>query len=229
MRSRAVTTVLFDVDGTLVDSNDAHAHAWVAAFAEHGIDVDFTQARRCIGMGGDKLIPAVSGVENDSAKGVAIGKRRGEIFVERFLPRLKPFRDAGRLVAAVKARGLTMVVASSATRDELQSLLVVAGAQTLMDATTSSDDATNSKPDPDIIQAALKRANASPGDAVMIGDTPYDVEACRRAGVEIIAFRCGGGWSDGDLKGALAIYDGPWHLLSTLEDSALDSMSWIRA
>ena len=214
------TAVLFDVDGTLVDSNDAHARAWVIAFAEQGFAIDFGHARRCIGMGGDKLMPAVSGVEEDSAPGATIAKRRSEIFAERFLPHLKPFRDAGRLVAELKARGHTIVAASSAKRDELQPLLAVAGAEALMDAITSSDDAASSKPDPDIIQAALKRAKASPGDAVMIGDTPYDVEASRRAGVAIIAFRCGG-WSDDDLTGALAIYDGPWHLLATLEDSPL--------
>ena len=214
------TAVLFDVDGTLVDSNDAHAHAWVAAFAEHGIAVDFNRIRRCIGMGGDKLMPEVSGLDEDSEPGMAIAKRRGEIFTERFLPHLKPFRDAGRLVAELKARGHTVVAASSAKRDELQSLLTIAGADALMDASTSSDDAANSKPDPDIIQAALKRVKAAPSDSVMLGDTPYDVEACQRAGVAIIAFRCGG-WSDGDLAGALAVYDGPWHLLSSLKDSPL--------
>ena len=211
---------LFDVDGTLVDSNDAHARAWVAAFAEHGLVIEFTRVRRCIGMGGDKLMPAVSGVEEDSERGMAIARRRGEIFSEQFLPHLKPFRDAGRLVADLKGRGHTIVAASSAKRDELQSLLAIAGADALMDASTSSDDATHSKPDPDIIQAALKRANAAPTDSVMIGDTPYDIEAAQRAGVPVIAFRCGG-WSDEDLGGALAIYDGPWHLLSSLDDSPL--------
>src|SRR5688500_6870400 len=126
------SAVLFDVDGTLVDSNDAHAHAWVAAFAEHGLAIDFMRVRRCIGMGGDKLMPAVSGLEEDSGPGSAIARRRGEIFTERFLPQLKPFRDAGRLVAELKARGHTVVAASSAKRDELQSLLAVASAEALM-------------------------------------------------------------------------------------------------
>jgi len=220
MTTHTVTALLFDVDGTLVDSNDAHAHAWVAAFAENGIAVDFAHVRRCIGMGGDKLMVTVSGVEEHSPAGSAIGKRRSEIFAERFLPHLKPFRDAGRLVAELKGRGYTIVAASSAKRDELQPLLRVAAAETLMDASTSSDDAANSKPDPDIVRAALKRANASPTDAVMIGDTPYDVEASRRAGVPMIAFRCGG-WADFDLKGAIALYDGPWDLLSGLESSPL--------
>jgi phosphoglycolate phosphatase-like HAD superfamily hydrolase len=214
------TAVLFDVDGTLVDSNDAHAHAWVAAFAEHGVVVEFMDVRRCIGMGGDKLMPTVSGIEDDSEAGAAIARRRSEIFAQRFLPNLKPFRDAGRLVAALKGRGHTVVAASSAKREELQPLLAVAGAEALMDATTSSDDAANSKPDPDIIRAALTRAHAAPTDAMMIGDTPYDVAASLRAGVPIIAFRCGG-WSDDELTGAVAIYDGPWDLLSELENSPL--------
>lgn len=212
--------VLFDVDGTLVESNDAHARAWVRAFAEHGIIVDLAHVRRCIGMGGDKLMPEVSGLEEDSRRGSAIAGRRGEIFSQDFLPALKPFDGAAALVAAVKARGLTAVAASSAKKDELKALLSLAGAEALMDAATSSDDAAESKPDPDIIRAALKCAKVSPSEAVMIGDTPYDVEAAQRAGVEVIAFRSGG-WSDVDLKGAIAIYDGPWDLLEQIEHSPI--------
>jgi beta-phosphoglucomutase-like phosphatase (HAD superfamily) len=88
--------VLFDVDGTLVDSNDAHAAAWVKAFTEHGITVDPALVRRCIGTGGDKLMPAVSGLEEESPTGAAIAKRRGEIFTAEFLPALKPLKDADR-------------------------------------------------------------------------------------------------------------------------------------
>jgi HAD superfamily hydrolase (TIGR01509 family) len=218
MSRQRYTAVLFDVDGTLVDSNDAHARAWVAAFAEHGITVDLPAVRRCIGMGGDKLLPTVSGIEHESTLGKAIAARRSAIFAEQFLPALKPFPEAGHLVAVLKDRGYTVVAASSAKRDELQPLLAVAGADGLMDETTSSDDAANSKPDPDIIHAALGRAHASPADAVMIGDTPYDIEAAGRAGVAIIAFRCGG-WTDADLHGAIAIYDGPWDLLRRLDES----------
>lgn len=212
--------VLFDVDGTLVDSNDAHAQAWVRAFTEHGVTVDPAKVRRCIGMGGDKLMPEVSGIEDDSPKGSAIAKRRGEIFKREFLPKLKPFKDSDRLVAAVKQRGLTAVAASSAQKDELKALLKLAEADWLMDAATSSDDAEESKPEPDIIEAALKRAKASPREAVMIGDTPYDIEAATRAGVSAIAFRSGG-WSDADLAGAIAIYDGPRDLLARFDDSPL--------
>ena len=176
--------------------------------------------RRCIGMGGDKLMPEVSGLSEDSLQGVAIAERRGEIFMSEFVPRLKPFKDADDLVAAVKAFGLTAVAASSAKENELKALLELSDTTSLMDDATSSDDAEESKPAPDIIEAALSRAKAAPGEAIMIGDTPYDIEAARRAGVKTIAFRTGG-WDDADLAGALEIYDGPWELLQKLSSSAL--------
>ena len=212
-----ISAILLDVDGTLVDSNDAHAAAWVEAFAEVGITVPFSDVRRCIGMGGDKLMPAVSGLTEDSPQGERISKRRGEIFTGLHLPRLQPFPGAGELVAELKARGLTTVAASSAQKDELRKLLRIANALSLLDGYTSSDDVEESKPDPDIVQAALKQAGAKPSQAFMVGDTPYDVEAARRAGVAAVAFRCGG-WSDADLSGAARIYDGPWDLLARLDE-----------
>jgi HAD superfamily hydrolase (TIGR01509 family) len=217
-----VKAVLLDVDGTLVNSNDAHAHAWVRAFAEHGIDVPFDAVRRAIGMGGDHLMPRVSHLTEESPEGQQIAERRGEIFKKDYLPKVRALRDAEQLVAELKARGFTAVAASSAKRTELEPLLKTAGASHLMDATTSNDDAESSKPEPDIIQAALKRAGVAADEAVMIGDTPYDIEAARRAGVRTIAFRSGG-WSDEELRGAVAIYDGPWDLLQQLDQSPLRS------
>jgi len=212
--------VLFDVDGTLVDSNDAHASAWVRAFAEHGVTVDPISVRRSIGMGGDKLMPAVSNLEQDSPLGKQIAERRGAIFKAEFLPKLEAFPGARDLVAAIKQRGYTAVAASSAAKEELAPLLKIAGADWLMDAETSSDDAEQSKPAPDIIHAALQRAKAAPPEAIMIGDTPYDVAAARSAGVRIIAFRSGG-WLAPDLAGAIEIYDGAWDLLARFDRSLL--------
>jgi HAD superfamily hydrolase (TIGR01509 family) len=216
----SIRAVLFDVDGTLVDSNDAHAAAWVRAFTEHGVTVDAIQVRRSIGMGGDKLMPAVSGIEEDSELGTKIAEHRGEIFKKEFLPSLKPFTNADRLVAAISKRGLVTVAASSAQEDELAALLTIAGAQSLLDAATSSDDADQSKPSPDIIHAALQRAGVDPSEAVLIGDTPYDIGAGRSAGVRVIGVRCGG-WLDPDLVGAIEIYDGPWDLLARLDKSLI--------
>jgi HAD superfamily hydrolase (TIGR01509 family) len=214
-----ITAVLFDVDGTLVDSNDAHAAAWVKAFTEHHVVVDPIEVRRSIGMGGDKLMPAVRGIDEESDLGSKIAQRRGVIFKTEFLPRLEPFPGAADLVAAV-ARRHVAVAASSARKDDLIPLLDIAGARPLLDAWTSSDDAEASKPAPDIVHAALKRAKASPAKAVMIGDTPYDIAAARKAGVRAIAFRSGG-WLDPDLTGAVEIYDGAWDLLARLDRSLL--------
>jgi HAD superfamily hydrolase (TIGR01509 family) len=218
--SHPISAVLLDVDGTLVDSNDAHAKAWVDAFAESGIEVSFPEVRRLIGMGADKLMPQVSELTDDTPEGKRIADRRGEIFSRTYLPHVHAFRDTDRLVAALHERGFTLVAASSARKDELGPLLERAGARWLLDDETSSDDADESKPDPDIVRAALKRAKASPAQAIMIGDTPYDVQAAQRAGVSAIAFRSGG-WSDPDLAGAIAIYDGPWDLLARLDQSPL--------
>jgi HAD superfamily hydrolase (TIGR01509 family) len=171
-------------------------------------------------MGGDKLMPRVSRLTEESPAGQQIAARRAEIFLREWMPTLKAFPCARDLVLAVRELGITAVAASSARKDELAPLLEIAGVSALMDGATSSDDAEESKPDPDIVQAALQRAGVAPRDAIMIGDTPYDIEAARRAGVPVLAFRCGG-WTDDELHGALAVYDGPADLLMQLNESPL--------
>jgi HAD superfamily hydrolase (TIGR01509 family) len=205
----AYHAVLLDIDGTLVDSNDAHAHAWVQALAEHGRRVAFEDVRPLIGMGSDKLLPAVAGIDADSSQGKAITSRRRETFQQEYVPRLRPTRGAQRLLEWLRDDGLTLVVATSADPSEVRDLLSIAGATKLVDAASSSGDADESKPDPDIVQAALKKADCAPDEAIMIGDTPYDIEAAHRAGVGAIALRCGGWWPDEALAGAMAIYDDP--------------------
>jgi HAD superfamily hydrolase (TIGR01509 family) len=210
--------VLLDVDGTLVDSNDAHARAWVQALSEAEVQADFAVVRRLIGKGGDKLLPEAAGLDADSPKGEAISKRRGEIFQKDLLPSLRPFPGAKELLVRMKKEGLRLAVASSAKEDELTRLLRICGVDELIEGSTSSDDAANSKPDPDIVQAALKRLRLPPDQVILLGDTPYDVEAATRAGVKVVALRCGG-WGDADLAGALDVYDGPADLLARFKDS----------
>jgi HAD superfamily hydrolase (TIGR01509 family) len=211
---------LFDIDGTLVDSNDAHAHAWVDALAEARRPVPFAAIRPLIGMGGDNLLPKVAGLSAEDGPGKRISERRGAIFLERYLPHLKPFPGARDLVLRVKAQGLKVAVATSSDEEAKTALLDKAGVADLFDAETSADDADRSKPDPDIVQAALTRLRLPAREAVMIGDTPYDVEAAARAGVRTIGFRCGG-WDGAGLRGALEVYDGPADLLARFADSVL--------
>ena len=213
-------TVILDVDGTLVDSNDAHARAWVEALAEHGRTVPFDRVRPLIGMGSDKLLPEVAGVDRESDEGKAIAERRKAIFHERHLPRVRACPGVRELLERMRREGLELVVASSAEREELEPLLERAGAADLTGAETSSDDAERSKPDPDIVRAALERSGRAPDEVLMLGDTPYDLEAAGRAGVGVVALRCGG-WGDADLDGAVAVYDDPADLLARFEDSPL--------
>jgi HAD superfamily hydrolase (TIGR01509 family) len=214
----AVEGVLLDIDGTLVDSNDAHAAAWTKALAEHGFQVEFEKVRRRIGKGGDKLLPQVCGVRADSDQGKAISKRRGEIFREEFLPSLRPTAGAKKLMLRLKQEGVRLAIASSAKADELEGLMRVCGADEVLASITSSDDVEGSKPDPDVVRAALGRIKLPADRAFLLGDTPYDVEAGKRAGVRVVAVRCGG-WTDTELVGAIAVYDNPADLLARFEQS----------
>jgi HAD superfamily hydrolase (TIGR01509 family) len=216
---KSIRGVLLDVDGTLVDSNDAHAKAWVRALAEDGIEVPYDEVRRRIGMGGDKLLPEVTrGIESESGRGKKISDRRKEIFQKEFLPSLRPFPKAKELLVRMKEAGLRLAVASSAKKDELQPLLRVCGADEVIEAKTSSDDAENSKPDPDILHASLKQLDLPAGQVIMLGDTPFDVRAALKGGIAVVAVRCGG-WDDAGLAGALAVYDDPADLLARFDSS----------
>ena len=223
-RASSLSGVIFDIDGTLVDSNDAHANAWVDTFAEAGYDVPFDVVRPLIGMGGDKLLPKTIGLKHDSEKGKALSSRRSEVFREKYLPGLRALPGSRALVERVRADGLKPIVATSAKDEELQGLLQAAQVADLMEEKATASDAKRSKPDPDIVVAAIEEAEIDAAHLVMIGDTPYDVEAATKAGVRIIGFRSGG-WKDADLSGAVEIYDGPAHLLERYSFSLLSKES----
>ena len=208
----AFETVLLDVDGTLVDSNGAHAQAWAQALREAGVAVEIDEVRRVIGMGGDKLLPALANVGEDSPRGQAISRRKKHLF-ETLVPDLQPTRGARALVEFLRDSGIAVVIATSADDQELESLLKRADVADLIPKRASKDDASQSKPDPDIVEAALARAEATSEEAVLVGDTPFDIEAAHRAGIGCLALRCGGHWSDTALAGALDIFDDPADLL----------------
>lgn len=212
--------VILDVDGTLVDSNDAHARAWADALHAYGYDVPFERIRPLIGMGGDKLLPRVAGIEKASDMGKKIDARRQRIFTQHYLPNLRAFLNVRELVQRMQQDGLEVGIASSAKAEELDQLLKVAHVDDLIAHATSSADADESKPDPDIVQAAVDKLGCPVEEVIMVGDTPYDVEAAQRAGMRMIAVRCGG-WDDDGLRGAAAIYDSPADLLAHYNQSPL--------
>jgi HAD superfamily hydrolase (TIGR01509 family) len=148
-------------------------------------------------MGSDNLLPIAARVDADSPTGRAIAGRKKELFAER-LPELVPTPGARALVAALCDAHITIVLATCADHEEMDALLQPALVADLIPRRSSKDDAAKTKPDPDIVTAALSRAHVRAQDAVMIGDTPYDIEAARRAGVAAIALRCGGYWTDDD-------------------------------
>ena len=212
---------LLDVDGTLIDSNDAHARSWVDVLQEYEFDVTYAQVRALIGMGGDKLVRAVTGLDVERGRGKELAARRTERFRRDYLPSLRATPGARDLVARMRADDLRLVIATSAREQELNALLEQAGLSALIHRRTTSDDADESKPEPDIVHAALRRGQLDPETTIMLGDTPYDVEAAERAGVRTVALRCGGWWADDALGGAVAIYDDPSELVREYERSPL--------
>jgi HAD superfamily hydrolase (TIGR01509 family) len=216
----ALKGVLLDVDGTLVDSNDAHAKAFERMFKEFGYDVPFERVRPLIGMGGDQIFPElVPGTDHEEGEGKKMSDRRTEIFLET-VQDLKPTDGARALLERMKRDGLTLVAASSARKQELEHLLKVVQVEDLIDEETTSSDAEASKPEPDIIRVALEKVGLKSDEVVLLGDTPYDIEAAAKAGVRTIALRSGG-FSDEDLQDALAIYDDPADLLARCDNSPL--------
>jgi HAD superfamily hydrolase (TIGR01509 family) len=213
--------VIFDVDGTLLDSNDAHAHAWVDVLSERGYPVSFRRVRPLIGMGGDKLLPELTRVGADGPVGEEISRQRRERFLGHYLSHVQPFPGVRSLIERIRADGIKVAVATSANEDELGALLRRAAIEDLIEHSTSKADAASSKPDPDIVHAALARTGEASERVLMLGDTPYDIEAAARAGVATIVFRAGGGWSEQDLAGAVAIYDSPEELLRLYDQSPL--------
>src|SRR5688572_22817338 len=218
MSAISIKALILDIDGTLLLSNDAHARAFVEAGEELGVRSDFDTVRRLIGKGSDKLIPEAFGLDQESNLGEQLDKRKGEIFRERYLPRLQPAPGTRALLRRLRDDNVNLTVATSAGKDDVDLLLDQAGVKDLIDATVSSDDVATSKPDPGVVRAAMQRTGEDEHEIIMLGDTPYDVEAATRAGIRIIAVRCGG-WSDADLVGAVAIYDDPADLIRHYEIS----------
>ena len=218
-----VKAVIFDIDGTLIDSVDLHAEAWREALRHFGHDVPFEQVREQIGKGGDLLMAALLPEEEVRRRGKEIEEYRLDLFKREYLSRVKPFPSVRELFERIKADGLRIALASSAKKEELERYKQIAGIEDLVDAETSSDDAEKSKPHPDIFEAALDRLEGiAADDAIAVGDTPYDAQAAGKAGLRTIGLLCGG-WPEGELReaGCIAIYRDPADLLRHYDQSPL--------
>lgn len=205
--------VLLDIDGTLLDSNEAHASAWIEALRRHDRPQPYQRIRPVIGKRADKVLMELFGLDTDEPQAKEIDGERKRLFLEQ-LPSLRPTAGARALLERMKAEGITLAIATSAGGSELSALLEQAGVADLIELAATSSDAEHSKPDPDIVRAALDKCGVDPLEAMMLGDTPYDIAAAAAAGVDTIALRCGGWWADRALAGAVAIYDDPATLLA---------------
>jgi len=189
---------ILDVDGTLVDTNYQHAIAWYRAFRQHGKLLPVWRIHRHIGMGGDQLVAALAGEEWDEEHGDDVRTAEKALYLA-LIEEVEPLEGARGLIEDLKQRGHAVVLASSAKEDEVEHYLELLGARDLADGWTTSADVEATKPEPDLVRAAVAKAGG--GDAVMVGDTTWDVEAARRAGLETITVLTGG-FSEAELRDA---------------------------
>jgi HAD superfamily hydrolase (TIGR01509 family) len=215
--------VLFDVDGTLVDTVDLHAQAWVEALQHFGVEADFTDIRLQIGKGGDQFLPGLIPPDMLEERGEEIQEFRSDLFKRKYMSQVRPFSGVRELFERIRSSGQKIVLASSGPAEEVETHKATANIADLIDDATTADDAERSKPFPDIFEAAFGKLGLSErSDAMVIGDTPYDAEAARAAGLSTIGFLCGG-FTEQSLRqaGCIAVYRDPQHLLESYDASPL--------
>ena len=210
-----IKAVIFDVDGTLVDSVDLHARAWQEAFAAFGHQIPFKALRDQIGKGGDQLLPVFLSSDEQEARGKQIEAHRSDLVKQRYLSQMQAFPKVRELFERLRQDAIQCVLASSAKQEELQVYKKLLQVEDLVQEETSSDDAEKSKPYPDIFEAAMSRLpSMGPADVLVIGDTPYDAQAAGKAGLRTMGVLCGG-FTEASLReaGCIAIYRDPADLL----------------
>jgi HAD superfamily hydrolase (TIGR01509 family) len=212
---------ILDIDGTLVDTNYHHAMAWFRAFRRSGIVLAIWRIHAHLGMGGDKMVSALCGEKLERDQGDEIRTAEGEEY-GRLIGEVEPVERARELIVALKDRGHVAVLASSAKEAEVEHYVDLLDARDLVDGWTTSADVEATKPEPDLVRAALQRVAGAPGDAVMVGDTPWDVKAAEAAGVPTLAVITGG-FSEQQLRdaGAQAVFESVAELLERLDETPL--------
>ena len=218
-----ITAVIFDIDGTLVDSVDLHAEAWQVALERFGKQVSFAEVRRQIGKGGDQLMPVFLSAREMEKFGDELEQYRSKLFKKEYLPRVTAFPGVRQLFERIRQDQKRIALASSAKEDELKTYKTIAGIHDLIEAETSSDDAERSKPYPDIFEAALEElGDVAPDKILVIGDTPYDAQAAGKANLRTVGLMSGG-WNEEELRqaGCIAIYRDPADLLLRYDESPI--------
>jgi HAD superfamily hydrolase (TIGR01509 family) len=214
----STTVAILDVDGTLVDTNYHHAIAWYRAFRQHGLVLPLWRIHRHIGMGGDQLVAALAGDGTEERDGDDIRAAETALYLA-LIDEVQPFRDARELLVDLRARGASVVLASSAKAAEVDHYLDLLDARDLAEAWTTSADVERTKPAPDLVQSALEKLGAGPEDAFLVGDTPWDVKAAEQAGVPTYAVLTGG-FSEQELRdaGAADVHESVSHLRGDLDE-----------
>jgi HAD superfamily hydrolase (TIGR01549 family) len=207
---------ILDVDGTLVDTNYQHAIAWYRAFRQHGELLPIWRIHRHIGMGGDHLVKALCGDEVEEEKGEGIRAAEKALYLA-LIDEVEPLEGARELIRDLKERGHRVVLASSAKPDEVEHYLDLLDAREVADGWTTSGDVEATKPEPDLVRAAIDKAGED--EAVMVGDSTWDCEAAGRAGIETVAVLTGG-FSEAELReaGAVAVYHSVVELRNSLDE-----------
>jgi membrane protein len=215
--------ILFDIDGTLVDSNNFHVLAWAEAFHSAGHDLRLSDLHDQIGKGADNYVKALL-PDATEEEAETLGKAHGRLFRQHYSGRLKPFPGAHELLQRCRDEGLKVVLATSASGEELERHLDLLDARDIVHGHTSADDVGCSKPCPDVFETAARKAGVKPSEAMVVGDTPYDIEAAEAAGIRTVAVRSGL-FGDDQLTGAFAIYDDVAAILADFDDSPLSGRS----
>jgi len=217
---RDAAAVIFDVDGTLVDSVDFHAEAWRRTFAEFGRDIDFEAIRSQIGKGGDQLLPVFLDPEEIEREGEKLEAHRSDLFKRDYLPKVQGFPGVRELFDALIARGVVVALGSSAKGEELETYKKAAGIDDLDLVEVTSEDAERTKPHPDIFTVAVAKTGVPAARTIVVGDSPYDAEAAGKAGVRAIGLLCGG-FDEATLReaGAIQIYRDPSELAAAMREA----------